>query len=37
MDVKEIETAITELSPAEIAELADGFDAYRAQLWDQQI
>lgn len=37
MDVKEIETAISELPPAEIAELADWFDAYRAQLWDQQI
>lgn len=37
MDVKEIETAISELAPAQVAELADWFDAYRAQLWDQQI
>lgn len=37
MDVKEIETAISELPPAEVAELADWFDAYRAQLWDKQI
>ena len=37
MDVKEIETAISELPPAEVAELADWFDEFRAQLWDKQI
>ncbi|HEX5889644.1 MAG TPA: hypothetical protein VFY61_13140 [Pyrinomonadaceae bacterium] len=37
MDVKEIETAISELPPAQVAELADWFEAYRAQLWDKQI
>lgn len=37
MNVKEIETAISELPPAQVAELADWFDAYRAQLWDTQI
>ena len=37
MDVKEIETAISELPTAQVAELADWFDAYRAQLWDKQI
>jgi hypothetical protein len=37
MDVKEIETAISELPPAQVAELADWFDSYRAQLWDKQI
>lgn len=37
MDVKEIETAISELPPAQVAELADWLDAYRAQLWDKQI
>lgn len=37
MDVKEIETAISELPAAQVAELADWFDAYRAQLWDEQI
>lgn len=37
MDVKEIETAISESPPAQVAELADWFDAYRAELWDQQI
>ncbi|HKS09297.1 MAG TPA: hypothetical protein VJS13_07075 [Pyrinomonadaceae bacterium] len=37
MNVKEIESAISELPPAQVAELADWFDAYRAQLWDKQI
>jgi len=37
MDVKEIESAISELPPSEVAELADWFDTYRAQLWDKQI
>ena len=37
MDVKEIETAISQLPPAQVAELADWFDEFRAQLWDQQI
>jgi len=37
MDVKEIETAISQLPRAEVAELADWFDEFRARLWDQQI
>jgi len=37
MDVKEIETAIAQLPPAQVAELADWFDEFRARLWDQQI
>ena len=37
MDVKEIETAITQLPAAQVAELADWFDEFRAQLWDNQI
>ncbi|HSD47683.1 MAG TPA: hypothetical protein VLB87_13740 [Pyrinomonadaceae bacterium] len=37
MDVKEIETAISELPPAQVAELADWFDEFRAQLWDNQL
>lgn len=37
MNVKEIETAISQLQPAQITELADWFDSYRAQLWDKQI
>jgi hypothetical protein len=37
MNVKELETAISELPPAQLAELADWFDEFRAQLWDKQI
>jgi hypothetical protein len=37
MKVKEIETAIAQLPPAEIAELAGWFDEFRARLWDQEI
>ena len=37
MDVKEIETAIAQLPPAQVAELADWFDEFRARLWDQEI
>lgn len=37
MDVKEIETAISQLPRAQVAELADWFDEFRARLWDQQI
>ena len=37
MDVKEIETAISQLPPAQVAELADWFDDFLAQLSDQQI
>jgi hypothetical protein len=37
MDVKEIETAISELPPAQVAELADWFDEFRANLWDKEI
>jgi hypothetical protein len=37
MDVKEIESAIAKLPPAEVAELAKWFEEYHAQLWDQQI
>lgn len=37
MDVKEIETAISELPPAQVAELADWFAQFHAELWDKQI
>ena len=37
MDVKEIETAIAQLPPAQVAELANWFDEFRAHLWDRQI
>ena len=37
MDVKEIETAIAQLPPAKVAELAEWFGEFHAQLWDNQI
>lgn len=37
MDVKEIESAIADLPPSEIAELAKWFEEFHAQIWDQQI
>jgi len=37
MDVKEIETAIAALPPAEVAELAKWFEEFHAQVWDHQI
>ncbi len=37
MDVKEIETAIAQLPPAKVAELAEWFEEFHAQLWDTQI
>jgi hypothetical protein len=37
MDVKEIESAIANLPPAEMAELARWFEEFHAQVWDQQI
>jgi hypothetical protein len=37
MDVKEIESAIADLPPADIAELAKWFEEFHAQIWDQQI
>ena len=37
MSVKEIEQAITQLSPAEIAELTDWFAEFQADAWDKQI
>jgi hypothetical protein len=37
MTVKEIETAIAQLSIKDVAKLADWFAEYQAQLWDKQI
>ena len=37
MNVKEIETAITQLPPAQVAELVEWFQEFHAQLWDKQI
>jgi len=37
MDVKEIESAITQLPPSELAELAEWFAEFRAQAWDERL
>ena len=37
MDIHEIETAITQLPPSQVAELAAWFEQFHAQLWDVQI
>ena len=37
MDVKEIESAIANLPPAKLAELAKWFEEFHARVWDQQI
>ena len=37
MSVKEIEKAITQLSPERLAELSAWFADYQATIWDEQI
>ncbi len=37
MSVKEIEEAITQLAPADLAELKNWWDSHQAELWDHQI
>lgn len=37
MSVQEIETAITQLSNQDVAELLKWLENYHAQLWDEQI
>ncbi len=37
MTMQEIEQAITELAPDELARLREWFDEYFAQAWDEQI
>jgi hypothetical protein len=37
MDVKEIETAIAQLPPAKLAELAEWFEEFHAQIWDREL
>jgi hypothetical protein len=37
MSVTEIETAITRLSPVELAELMAWLGTYHAQVWDEEI
>lgn len=37
MDIKEIESAIAQLPPEELAELATWFEEFHAQVWDEQL
>ena len=37
MSITEIEQAITELSPEELARFREWFDEYYAEVWDKQI
>ncbi len=37
MSISEIESAIAQLSPSEIARLAEWFQEFQAQAWDRQI
>lgn len=37
MDVKEIESAIAQLPPTKVAELAEWFEEFHTQLWDKQL
>lgn len=37
MSITEIEQAITELSPEELARFREWFEEYYAQVWDKQI
>ncbi len=37
MDIKEIESAISQLPPSELAELAKWFEEFHARVWDEQL
>ena len=37
MSIEEIEAAITELSPDEVAQLANWFGEFHSGVWDQQL
>lgn len=37
MSLQELESAVTNLPPEQLAKFASWFDEYRADLWDQQI
>lgn len=37
MNVKEIESAIAQLPPSEVARLAEWFAEFQSQVWDKQI
>ncbi len=37
MNIKEIESAIAQLPPSDLAELAKWFAEFHAQAWDEQV
>lgn len=37
MSIKEIESAIAQLPPAELAEFAKWFEEFQAQVWDERL
>lgn len=37
MDIKEIESAIAQLPPLELAKLAKWFEEFQARVWDEQL
>ena len=37
MDIKEIESAIAQLPPSELAALAEWFEEFHARAWDAQL
>ena len=37
MDIKEIESAIAQLPPTKVAELAEWFEEFHSRLWDKQL
>jgi hypothetical protein len=37
MSVKELESVVARLSPAELSAFAEWFEEFRAETWDQQI
>ena len=37
MNIKEIESAIAQLPPSKLVELAKWFEEFQAQVWDEQL
>lgn len=37
MDIKEIESAISQLPPSDFVELAKWFEEFQAKVWDEQL
>jgi hypothetical protein len=37
MNIKEIESAIAQLPPSELAELAEWFEEFQSRAWDEQL